>query len=221
MRILVIDTAGSRCAVGLFDVDGSVGEIVSRSKAMARGHAEALLPMVDAVMSDAASTWTAIDRIAVVRGPGSFTGVRIGIAAARGLALATSCPVVGVTVFDALRAGLGEDGALAVALDARRGQVFLQSFDEQGIGSKPAAVGINDAAGVIPDGISRVTGSGAGLVADASEGRLTVVGDTVDTDLAAIAKLGAICDPADAPATPLYLRPPDAKPQAAARIARQ
>ncbi len=221
MRILVIDTAGTRCAVGLFDVDDAPIEIVSRSEAMARGHAEALLPMVDAVMSDAASTWTVVDRIAVVRGPGSFTGVRIGIAAARGLALAAQCPAVGVTVFDALRASLGEQDPMAVALDARRGQVFVQSFDEQGIGATPAAVDIDDAVNAIPDGVRRVAGSGAAMVADATEGRLTVISEVTNANLATIATLGAACDPAVAPATPLYLRPPDAKPQTAARIARR
>ena len=214
MIVLAIDTAGPRCAAALVDTAADGAVLAARIEAMERGHAEALLPMVETVMAEWGLGWDRVGRIAVVTGPGSFTGIRIGIAAARGLALAAGCPAVGISAFDALRESLDPDPdePLAIALDARRGQVFLQVFDETGHRA-PLAVDVSNAAAHIPDHVRRLAGSGAALVAEAASTRgFSVLADR-DIRLDSLAALAALRDPDTAPATPLYLRPPDAKPQ--------
>src|SRR5690348_17280086 len=94
MRLLAIDTALAACSVAVFDTGGGI--VASESQSMTRGHAEALMPMVARVMAKAAAKFDTIDRIAVTVGPGSFTGLRVGVSAARGLALAAGKPAVGV-----------------------------------------------------------------------------------------------------------------------------
>src|SRR6266702_3656731 len=103
MRILAIDTALEACSVAVFDTEGS-SRARSRSLPMARGHAEALMPLIATVMSDARTEFDELDRIAVTVGPGSFTGLRVGVAAARGIALAAGKPVVGLTTLSAIAA---------------------------------------------------------------------------------------------------------------------
>lgn len=122
--ILGIDTSAGQCAVALFASDGRVWQ---RAEPMDRGHAEALFPMIDAVLSDAGVALGDLARIAVCTGPGSFTGVRIGVAAARGLALGCGIPAVGITRFEALASGPGP-----VALPGRSGQIFVQDFGPDG-----------------------------------------------------------------------------------------
>ena len=94
MRLLAIDTALAACSAAVFDTDGGI--IASESETMMRGHAEALMPMIARVMAKAATKFAELDRIAVTVGPGSFTGLRVGVSAARGLALAAGKPAVGV-----------------------------------------------------------------------------------------------------------------------------
>ncbi|MEM7506679.1 MAG: tRNA (adenosine(37)-N6)-threonylcarbamoyltransferase complex dimerization subunit type 1 TsaB [Pseudomonadota bacterium] len=116
--ILAIDTSAGQCAVAL------VGQTTeSRVEAMDRGHAEALMPMIDEVTG---GNYRQITRIAVCTGPGSFTGLRIGIAAARGLALGLEIPCIGITRFEALAYGSPQS---AIALPGRNGAYFVQSFD--------------------------------------------------------------------------------------------
>ena len=110
MRILAIDTALEACAAGIIEMPDRV--LAEESVAMARGHAEALMPLLARVMNRAALGFPDLDRIAVTVGPGSFTGLRVGIAAARGIALAASKPAVGVSTlaaFAAVPAGSGHD----------------------------------------------------------------------------------------------------------------
>ena len=101
MIVLAIDTACSACSAALAR-DGVV--VAARSEAMARGHAEALMPMVQAVMAEARIAWADLELVAVTNGPGSFTGLRTGLAAARGIALAQGIPVAGVTTLEAVAA---------------------------------------------------------------------------------------------------------------------
>ena len=103
MRLLAIDTALEACSVALLDGDTVAAQ---ETQAMARGHAEALMPMLARLQENAAFYFAVIDRIAVTVGPGSFTGLRVGISAARGIALATAKPVVGITTLEALAAPL-------------------------------------------------------------------------------------------------------------------
>jgi tRNA threonylcarbamoyladenosine biosynthesis protein TsaB len=121
MLVLAIDTALEACSAAVFD-SGDETIVASDSQFMARGHAEALMPLIAAVMEQAAISFAALDRIAVTVGPGSFTGLRVGIAAARGIALATRKPVVGITTLAALAAPyIATDPTIpiAAAIDGR------------------------------------------------------------------------------------------------------
>lgn len=127
--LLAFDCSGASCSAAVL-IDGAIA--AERFAAMERGQAEALLPMIRDVMAEAGIGWSGIDAVATTVGPGSFTGVRLGLSAARGLALAADRPILALTAFEALAAGLTADGRpLAIAIDSRRGPVFAQRFDAQ------------------------------------------------------------------------------------------
>jgi tRNA threonylcarbamoyladenosine biosynthesis protein TsaB len=129
-RVLAFDCSGAACSAALW-LDGRLA--TERFAAMARGQAEALMPQIQSVMHEGGLDFFDLDAIATTVGPGSFTGLRLGLAAARGLALAAGRPLVAVTAFEALLAGLSEEQCagrmVAVAIDSRRGPVFAQLFD--------------------------------------------------------------------------------------------
>jgi len=219
MRLLALDTAMDACSVAVVDIVGHhVTALTSRSEAMQRGHAEALIPMVDEVMSEAGIRFSDLDRVAVTIGPGSFTGTRIGVAAARAYALASGIDAVGVTTLQAVALNVPrteEDGRdIIVAFDALRGEVYAQLFRGAGLEpvGEPAAYAISDAVTILPRTGGILVGSGAHLLAEAS-GRsgIELVEASSLPDPVCIARIGAT---SDWPAVPLYLRPPDAKPQA-------
>lgn len=124
--ILAIDTSAGQCAVALSG-DGVSAERVAQ---MTRGHAEALFPMIDALLVECNGSYDDLTRIAVCVGPGSFTGLRAGIAAARGLALGRGIPAISITRFEAIAAAV--DKPCTVRLPGRRETVFVQDFDEAG-----------------------------------------------------------------------------------------
>src|SRR5215475_4279006 len=128
MLILAIDTALDACAAAVLDT--SAGKIIAQeSQPMKRGHAEALMPLLARVMKASGVAFAALDRIAVTTGPGSFTGLRVGLSAARGIGLAAGKPVIGVTTLWAYAApALGERGrhVIIAAIDARHDHVYLQ-----------------------------------------------------------------------------------------------
>ena len=226
MYILAIDTALSACSVAVLDAE-SDGVVAGDALLMERGHAEALIPLVERVMADAGLDFPDIGRFAVTVGPGSFTGLRVGISAARGFGLTSNRPVVGVTTLAALAAPyLAMDDSLPVvsAIDARHGHVFLQMF---GVGGRtlitPRIIPVREAARSVAIGAARLVGTGAPLLAEMwppGERAPFSVDDVPAPDVAWVARLGAAADPALAEPRPLYLRPPDAKPQAKARVAR-
>ncbi|MFP6745160.1 MAG: tRNA (adenosine(37)-N6)-threonylcarbamoyltransferase complex dimerization subunit type 1 TsaB [Alphaproteobacteria bacterium] len=223
MRILAIDTATAACSAALMVGDAIV---TRRFVPMARGHAEALMPMVEAVMAEAGAAYGDLDLIATTVGPGTFTGLRVGLAAARGLAVAGGLPVVGVTTLEALAHGVDpgvrQGRSVVAALDARRGEVYVQAFDD---GLKPVApaAALRPLAAVLPAGPVVIAGSGAGLVRGALDrgGADVVIDDALLPDAAVVAALaGRRFDPgvATPPPEPLYLRgsgarlPPGAAP---------
>jgi tRNA threonylcarbamoyladenosine biosynthesis protein TsaB len=194
------------------------------------GHAERLMPMIAEVMQDAGIAFSDLDRIATTVGPGSFTGVRIGVAAARGFCLATGRPVVGVGTLAALahgaRSELGralDECRLAVAVDARRSMVYVQLFDAAGGAlSEPVIENVQAAAERIGVAPTIVVGSGAQAVTDA----IRAAGGTAEARLPglqphaeSVARLAAGMAPSD-PLRPLYLRSPDVKPQHDASLPR-
>jgi tRNA threonylcarbamoyl adenosine modification protein YeaZ len=224
MRLLAIDTSLSACSVCLFDA--ARPEALARETAqMERGHAEALMPMVERV---AGGAFAGIERIAVTIGPGSYTGLRVGISAARGLGLALGRPVVGVTTLAALAAPvIGRDPGrlITAAIDARHGGVYVAVLNSDGKAVvAPRLASVKDAARAIGAGPASLVGSGARLVAQEAWAMgldVVVVEGSEAPDILWVARLGLLAEPQAQPPRPMYLRAPEATPQDGARIARQ
>jgi tRNA threonylcarbamoyladenosine biosynthesis protein TsaB len=225
LRVLAIDTALEACAAAVLDTDRH-GGLTSRSLPMVRGHAEALMPMIAAVMNAAGMEFAALDRIAVTVGPGSFTGLRVGVAAARGIALATGKPAVGLTTLAALAApffDMDDSKALLAAIDARHGQVYMQLFGPGGRAlMTPRLATLGDAIRAAKTSPTRIVGNGAKLIeADwpANERRPLLVNAVRAPDIGWVARLGAAAAETAAGGAgaagvrPLYLRGAGAEPQ--------
>lgn len=211
MRGLTIDTALGLCSVVVFD-DGGV--VASRAEAMTKGHSERLGGLVRDVMAEAGEGFGSLTRIGVVVGPGSFTGLRVGLAFALGLGAALDRPVVGLSALDALAASApeGRPDDVAALIDARRGQVYAR-FWTGGMATGPAeALSIEAAQERVRDlvGPRLLIGSGAALIQDTGSdiGVLPLAGPSAQ----ALAHLTRQADPVLSPARPLYLRAPDATP---------
>jgi tRNA threonylcarbamoyladenosine biosynthesis protein TsaB len=224
MRVLAIDTALAACSAAVWDSE--CGEpLACESQPMIRGHAEALLPLVARVMQLAECRFVDLDRIAVTTGPGSFTGLRVGIAAVRSMALVLKRPAIGITTLQAYAApyfGAGPQRT-AVAIDARHRHVYFQLFERDGSPvSEPDILRVEEAVSACKDA-ARVIGSGAPLLSAAwpSLGTLPLFDPQPAPDIAAVARLGAAACESSAPPKPLYIRRPDARPQDAAWIGRQ
>ncbi|XUM23766.1 tRNA (adenosine(37)-N6)-threonylcarbamoyltransferase complex dimerization subunit type 1 TsaB [Bradyrhizobium oligotrophicum S58] len=222
MLILAIDTALDHCAAAVLDTD-SAEMRAQETLLMKRGHAEALMPLLARVMQQSGVGFADLDRIAVTTGPGSFTGLRVGLSAARGIALASHKPVVGVTTLSAYAAPIvGDDGASPVisAIDARHDHVYYQVVS--GSGEElvaPQVAAIDDVLAVARLGAPYLVGNAASIVAGRwpPEAAAPVAVDTRSgPDIAWVAWLGAAADPAHAAARPFYLRAPDVKPPATA-----
>jgi tRNA threonylcarbamoyladenosine biosynthesis protein TsaB len=206
MIVLGLDTCLSSCSVAVID---GARVLASAREVMARGHQERLAPMAQQVMADAGLQFSQLDRIAVTVGPGSFTGLRVGIAFAKGLVAALDLPAVGIGSLEAL-AGEGS-GLVFAAIDARRGQLYLQGFDEGRALMAPDATTAELAASRIAElSASRpftLVGSGAALLADLAPSARVIAAEGADARH--VARLASGRDAA--PLKPLYLRAPDAK----------
>lgn len=220
MRILAVDTAAHLCAACIYD--STRGAVLGRTvEDIGRGHAERLFAVIEQTLHQASMTYGDLNRLGVCVGPGSFTGVRVGVSAMRGLSLALSLPVVGVTLFDALALTARRGEPVLVVLDARRGEVYAQAYDAHGLASGPPAVlSLETARQVVRQSGATVTGSGAPVLfaGDASV-KIADVGATADIET--IARLAADAHaPLDRP-KPLYLRSADAKPQSGFAVERR
>ena len=226
MRVLAIDTALESCSAAVLDTAN--GKVTSEALPMLRGHAEALMPLIGRVMKQSDMAFSALDRIAVTTGPGSFTGLRVGIAAARGIGLAATKPVVGLTTLAAYAAPhIAQDDktAIAVAIDARHQHVYLQIF---GPGGRtliaPRIASIADAVRAAANGPVRIAGTGATMLAVAwpsREAPPVLVDESRAPDIVWVGRLAAAADEGTSEPKPLYLRAPDAQPQDAARLPRR
>jgi len=218
MLILAIDTALDACAAAVLDTDAS--KIVAReSQPMKRGHAEALMPLIARVMKASGVAFTALDRIAVTTGPGSFTGLRVGLSAARGIALAAGKPVVGLTTLSAYAAPIvAENNAQPIisAIDARHDHVYFQVVGGDGSSLiRPQVAPIAEALAASKFGAAHLVGNAAGILAErwpADAAPPFRIDMQAAPDIAWVAWLGAAASPDMAPARPFYLRAPDAKP---------
>ncbi len=225
MTLLALDTCMAACSVAVW----RDGVVAHRFAAMERGHAESLFPMIQEAMTKAGARFADLHAIAVTRGPGSFTGVRVGVAAARGLALATDKPIIAATSLEVIAHAAGKrlsakqrHAPLTVAMDARRGQIYCQQFARGRAVSDAQVMSPEDCAATLPHESSIAAGSGARLLADAAGAAYRLVALEPDL-LPDAADLAAICAdkaPETAPLTPLYLRAPDAKPQDGFAVAR-
>lgn len=226
MKVLAIDTALGAASACVFE-QGRSSPIAGETLLMQRGHAEALLPLIDRVMARVEGGFASLHRVAVTVGPGSFTGIRVGIAAARAIGLACEIPVVGVSVLAALAAPLlgDESGEIVVAaVDARHDNVFFQAYAPGGqVLVQPRIAPIREALRAVAETKFRATGPGARAMASAASASgmtADVVGSLVAPEIAYVALLGAAAEPDLAPPRPMYLKAPDARPQAGGRIAR-
>lgn len=208
MKVLAFDCSGASCSAAVVIDDKPAAE---RFVATERGHAEALLPMIESVLREARLEPAALDLLVVTVGPGSFTGVRIGLAAAHGLALANRLVAIGVTSFDAV--DVGETGALPliVALESKRAELFLDR--REGADARlPALVRQADWPAIVPHGGCCLAGDGAPRLA-AALGRsdVVVLPGHGRPDPVVLARIGAARWQAGkrAPLTPLYLHAPD------------
>jgi len=220
-RILAMDTATFGCSAAVRVGDTTVAE---RFETMARGQSEALVPMIETVLAACGTEPVDLDAIAVTIGPGAFTGLRIGLATARGMALALGVPCLGVTTTEAVAEGAivpEAEGGLIVALDSKRDDLFVQCFGpRRAVLEAPEAI----TPGHLAERVSAISGRTG----------LTVIGDAADAAAALLNSAGVECvvgrsegipnarnvaaiaarrwRPGDIPPppAPLYLRPPDA-----------
>jgi len=226
MRILAIDTSCGAASAAVVE-RGQIEPLVAETRVMARGQAEALVPMVEDAMARIERGAASLDRIAVTTGPGSFTGIRVGVALARAMGLALGVPVVGVSTLAALAASLlatPRPGIITAAIDARHGAVYFQLFEPSGrpLGP-PRCDTLRECVRAIGSGPALLAGDAAtALAAEAHRAGLPydISGAREVPDIVAVARMGLALDPTTSPARPLYVKPPDARPNPSAAIAR-
>ncbi|HWW48345.1 MAG TPA: tRNA (adenosine(37)-N6)-threonylcarbamoyltransferase complex dimerization subunit type 1 TsaB [Xanthobacteraceae bacterium] len=218
MLILAIDTALDACAAGVLDTRAA-RVVAHEALAMQRGHAEALMPLIARVMEAAGIDFKDLARIAVTTGPGSFTGLRVALSAARGIGLAAGKPVVGLTTLAAYTAPIvAEDGdnPVIAAIDARHGQVYYQVVDGNGATLvSPRVAPIEEVLEAARFGSPCLVGNAAAILAERwpkDAPRPARVDPQPAPDVAWVAWLGAAVRPETAPPRPTYMRAPDAKP---------
>ena len=207
MRVLALDSALARCAAAVV-----VSEDVQATRQVdaAQGHAALLPAMVRDVLAEAQTAATSLDLVAITVGPGSFTGIRAGLALAHGLALAAGLPVIGVSVGEALADSLPHLGErqLWIAIDSRRSRIFLERDGQ-------ISAELLDALPV-PLGKIALAGDAAALVAARLAARdfdvmLTDARLPSARHVALVATRRFRGDLRPLPAQPLYIDPPEAK----------
>ncbi|MPZ57081.1 MAG: tRNA (adenosine(37)-N6)-threonylcarbamoyltransferase complex dimerization subunit type 1 TsaB [Rhizobiales bacterium] len=227
MLVLAIDTALAACSAAVLDTGR--GAIVGReSLPMVRGQAEVLMPLIARVMAQAGVDFATLDRVAVTVGPGSFTGLRVGISAARGIALAAGKPAVGLSTlasFAAPHIAADDTEPVVAAIDARHEHVYLQVFGPEGRTLVSARIApLREAIRAAATGAARVTGTAAELIAAAwppGQPPPALIDARACPDIDWVARLGAAASVSQGPPRPLYLRAPDTQPQDAARLPRR
>lgn len=224
MNVLALETSMNACSVAVWRERAGSSRFFARFQPMERGHAEALMPMIRVVLGEAHLEIAEIDRVAVTVGPGSFSGVRLGIATARGLAIASRLDLVAETSLRVMARGALlpyrraiSGRGIVVAVDARRDDLYVQTFDKDARAmTAPQLLPVYAAVDALPDSPVVLLGSGADALQAAAEDRgisLEVVGRDVEPDAATLARLALDLPPLTEKPSPLYLRAPDARPQ--------
>lgn len=218
MKLLALDTAANLCSVAILDVETGV-LLAAISEDIGNGHAERLMAVIEQAMTEAKIAITDIGKITVSVGPGSFTGVRVGISAARGFALALGCPVVGISTLQALAydaAKLFPGKPVLSIIDARRDEFYAQFFGGDGAAaSEPMVATLPQ---ILEQLASRrdsnvLSGSGTPLVNAKLDRPLDVAVTTATGSIEGFARLGAMRTLDGKAPKPLYLRGLDVKPQ--------
>ncbi|QDG74772.1 tRNA (adenosine(37)-N6)-threonylcarbamoyltransferase complex dimerization subunit type 1 TsaB [Labrenzia sp. PHM005] len=225
MRVLAIDTALANCAAAVLDNGAASACFETCGEEIGRGHAEKLMDMIGTVMAESSTAFSDLDRVAVTVGPGSFTGLRVGLSVARGFGLVLEKPVVGITTLAAIaRSCAPSDNGppLLVALTGKGEEVYCQQFSDDGAPLSDAGVQtLSELARTLPEDI-RFAGSAADNVAQSTGADASrVISRCAYPGIRAVAELGLVTEPLLASPSPLYLRPPDATPQKKGRIERQ
>lgn len=222
MTLLAIDCAASLCAACVYDQ--TTGQTLGREvRDLGKGHAEQLMDVIAEALAASGQAYSDLDALAVSIGPGSFTGVRVGVSTARGLALALKIPAIGVTTLEAIAAeafggnaeAAGISTGVLAAIDAGRDGIYAGVYDKLGgVLYDPSILTLEGAARLASDGGFALAGSASGRIA-ALAGEVTVTGfEGATADIATYARLAAARPPQHEKPKPLYLRAPDAKPQA-------
>ncbi len=219
MKSLCIDTSAHLCAAAVHD--SAAGLVLAQcTEDIGRGHAERLMEIIAKVLTDAQINYSDLERVVATRGPGSFTGVRIGLATARGIALALNLEALGISTLETCafeargRLQMPGDTPLLAVLDARRGEAFCQIFDGDGVAHEPFVLPYHSVASLLH--LHReweFCGSGAQHLNTAAGTGHKVLHELGAVPIASIARLGAIAKPGANKPEPLYLRAPDARPQ--------
>ncbi|MDA9230337.1 tRNA (adenosine(37)-N6)-threonylcarbamoyltransferase complex dimerization subunit type 1 TsaB [Alphaproteobacteria bacterium] len=211
--LLACDTTQGACSVALL----KDGEIFSDLQEMTRGHAEALMPMIEKICADTGTPMHSLQRLAVTHGPGTFTGVRVGLSAMRGLALALQAPLCAIGTLHAMAAAAPIcDTPLLVAVDARRDTYYTQAFDGQNNPqSEPQACSLAQVLAWFETGAVRVAGSGAAAIMQSGDPRFSAINiapypHAIQVLHLAAAQSDAVWAQGDPHHEPVYLRPPDA-----------
>ncbi len=213
MKILAIDTSAELCAACVFDV--SADRILAQStQNIGRGHAEILMDLIADVLEEADTAYKDLGKIAVTCGPGSFTGVRVGIASARGLAFGLGIPAVGVGTLEGLEQVARENGVsgpLATLVDGRRDEAYYRfsEFEQCGQGVS----GYKQLSALLEGIPATLCGSGAEIMNRHLPKSMPVSHSLGSVPIETVARIGAGKQADDAPPEPVYLRAPDAKPQ--------
>ncbi|BDA87070.1 tRNA (adenosine(37)-N6)-threonylcarbamoyltransferase complex dimerization subunit type 1 TsaB [Aureimonas sp. SA4125] len=223
--LLCIDTSGGRCAAALYD-GGGTRLLGMAAPDIGRGHAEVLMGLVADILAGAGATYAALGKIAVVVGPGSFTGLRVGVAAAKGLALALAIPLVGASTLEILAEPHWHgNGAVLAVNDAKRGEVYAALYGLGGIVlAEPQAVRPESLAALVAtsagSGPLVAVGTGAAIAREILAGTLACIANPEGlVDMDAFARLAAPRAP-EGSLRLLYLRGADAKPSAPTGILR-
>ena len=225
MRILAIDTSLGQVSACLFDLDAQF-VLATKSQIVERGHAEILVPLIADLLLDGNSSFDRIDRVAVTTGPGSFTGLRIGIAAARSIAEVHGLPLVGVSTLSALAAPLvvsKQFSNIASVIDARNDRVYLQIVDASGaILVEPSLVTFEQASRMCMMSDLAVIGNVSSRLSKMvwnNGGRVSAFHDVIAPSVSDVAMLGALAAGGDSHVIPLYLATSQYKKNAALLLA--
>lgn len=221
MIILAIDTSANLCAASIH-ADVELGRSV---RDLGKGHAEHLMAVIDESLAAAGKTYADLDRLAVSVGPGSFTGIRVGVSAVRGLALALKIPAIGVTTLEALafearQANAGRN--VLAALDGGRGEIHAALYGPDGEEiATPAAIDLAKACEVATRANAILVGTAADAIHAAAGGALDIAGRAATADISVYAMLGLAKTDTGTRPTPLYLRSADAKVNEGFAVARK